>query len=77
MAGSKKQHLIIPIFLNLILLAGVPFFKTPAETGAKLILVIFGLALPWIVHYVIGNIITSQQSAKEEQPQKEENTDFV
>ena len=73
----SRVHLVIPVFLNLLLLAGIPYFKTPGDPGVKAILVVLGLALPWIVHFAVSELIRNQRVANAKRRQEDENSDFV
>lgn len=76
----KTPFVIIPIFLNVILLVGIRYFNTfNANPPMISLFPLLALAMiwPWVMYFVIGAIINylSKQSAKKHAGH--ENSDFV
>ena len=78
MAKLRNPYILIPIFFNVILLAGIPSFGERGLELARLTpLLALALVLPWILYFVIGRII--QQVVDEQARRREEakHSDFV
>jgi len=78
MAKIRNPYILIPIFFNVILLAGIPSFSERGLELARLTpLLALALVLPWILYFVIGRII--QQIVDEQARRREEakDSDFV
>jgi len=78
MAKVRNPYILIPIFFNVMLLAGIPSFGERGMELARLTpLLALALVLPWILYFVIGRII--QQIVNEQTRRREEakHSDFV
>lgn len=57
MAKVSNPYVLIPIFLNVILLMGLPFFGGIEEVARLIPLLVLAFAFPWILAWVIGKIV--------------------
>ena len=80
MSHLKTPFVLIPIFLNLILLVGIRYFQS-FNTNSPMLglfpLLILALVFPWVVYFVVGgfmNYLGKQSARKREQVQ---DGDFV
>ncbi|MEN8006969.1 MAG: hypothetical protein ABFS42_08130 [Candidatus Krumholzibacteriota bacterium] len=74
---KRNPYLMIPLFLNLILLTGIPYFDGSQEVVRLAPLLVFALALPWILYFVIGRILESVARQAREKGNGDEDSDFI
>ena len=77
MSYLKTPFVIIPIFLNVILLVGIPYFD--ANPPLKSLYPVLGLALvfPWVLYFVIAAVLNSVAKQTGREVQRAEDGDFV
>ena len=77
MAYLKTPFVLIPVFLNVILLVGIPYFGNNPPILRLLPLLVLALTWPWVMYFVVGAIIDhiAKQSARKRA--KAEDADFV
>ena len=80
MAHLKTRFVLIPIFLNLVLLAGIPYyhtFSTSSMFHSLFSLVALAMIFPWVMFFVVGAFFDfiARNSAKKRD--EVENSDFV
>ena len=75
MAKSANPGIVIAIFLNVILLLGIPFFRA-FEASELRPLILLALVTPWLLAWGIGRII---RGIREDAARKREDepSDFV
>ena len=76
----KTPFILIPIFLNVILLVGFPYFNTfnaNPPLGRLYPVLMLAFVWPWVMYFVIGAIIDylARQSARKRD--EAEDRDFV
>ena len=75
-ALKLNPGLVIVIFLNVILLCGVPFF--PREESPRFIpLVALVLVTPWLLYWVIGRVIAYIMGEQAKKREQDDPSDFV
>ena len=78
MAKLRNPYILIPIFFNVILLAGIPSFSARELELARLIpLLALAVVLPWILYFVIGKIIQQTVDAQARRREEAKHSDFV
>ena len=76
MAKAINPGIAIAIFLNAILLLGIPFFGE-GEAARLAPLILLALAMPWILYWAVGRIITGIREGATRDREDEGPPDFV
>ncbi len=77
MAKRRTPFILIPIVLDVLVLAIFPTFAQ-AQGFAKAFLVsLVAMAFPWILFFIFGRIVESVVSEEIERHDAENNRDFV
>jgi uncharacterized membrane protein len=76
MAKSAHPGIVIAIFLNLVLLLGIPFFGKgeAAQLGP---LILLALAMPWLLAWGVGRVIKGIREDALRKREEDDHTDFV
>ena len=77
MAKRKFSFIWIPIFFNVVLLAGVPFFRSPPDGPRLIVLIILGLTWPWIMGFFVGKILEYYAQRNTPTCRESDDSDFV
>ena len=76
MAKAVNPGIAIAIFLNVILLPGIPFFGE-GEAARLAPLIALALAMPWILYWVVGRIIAGIREDAARDRENDGPPDFV
>ncbi len=76
MAMKMNPGIVIAIFLNVILLCGLPFFGE-GEASRLAPLIVLALVWPWVMYFIVSRIITFVVGESSRRRQEKENSDFV
>ena len=77
MARKPSPFITIPIFLNLILLAGIPYFGGMTEVVGLIPVLVLALATPWLLYFIIGRILESVAREARKRDNGDGDTDFI
>ena len=74
---KRNPYLLIPIFLNVILLAGLPYFGGLTEVAGLIPVIVLALATPWFLYFLIGRILADVEKKARRESDGPEDTDFI
>lgn len=77
MSLKRNPYLLIPIFLNVILLAGVPYFGGLTDVVGLVPLLVLAFATPWFLYFLIGRILADVEKKARREGDGPEDTDFI
>jgi len=77
MALKRNPYLMIPIFFNMILAAGLPRFGGMDEMTRLAPVILLAFALPWFLYFLIGRILADVQKKAHRDSDGPEDSDFV
>ena len=78
MGKQLNPGILIAIFLNVVLLLGTPFFGE-GEASHLAPLILLALAMPWILYWAVGRMITGlgRELRREDRREEDGPPDFV
>lgn len=77
MVRKRNPYLMIPLFFNLILLVGIPYFGGMGEVAFLIPVLVLAFATPWILYFIIGRILESVAREARERDNGDKDTDFI
>ena len=77
MSHLKTPFVLIPIFLNVILLVGIPYFGAKPPMLSLFPLLALAMVWPWVMYFVIAGIIDYLAKHSERKRARSENGDFI
>jgi len=77
MSRFTKPGIVIPIFLNLIFVAVIPFYLGFPDRFSVGPLLLAAFAFPWLLSFVIGSIIQYADKSSKRRREEKEHSDFV
>ena len=77
MSRFTKPGIVIPIFFNMILLMGIPYFLRFSSNMSIRPLILAAFAFPWLLSFIVSSIIQHSDKSSKRRRQEKEQSDFV